>query len=76
MNIILVSNRLSRAVTLGPRHLWLVGIFCGLALLGLLTLASWATYNLTRPFGISLPTLPGTPVAQQRQIDPLAVDAK
>ncbi|HEY9103572.1 M23 family metallopeptidase [Chitinimonas sp.] len=73
MNIILVSNRLSRAVTLGPRHLWLVGIFCGLALLGLLTLASWATYNLTRPFGISLPTLPGTPVAQQRQIDLLAV---
>lgn len=73
MNIILVSNRLSKAVTLGPRHLWVVGVFCFLALLGSLTLVSWATYNLTRPFGLSLPTLPGTPVAQQRQIDLLAV---
>ncbi|QDQ26765.1 M23 family metallopeptidase [Chitinimonas arctica] len=73
MNIILVSNRLSRAVTLGPRHLWLVAIFCGLALFGLLTVASWATYNLTRSLGISLPTLPGVPVTQQRQIDLLAV---
>ncbi len=73
MNIILVSNRLSRAVTLGPRHLWLVGAFIALAILGSLTLASWATYSLTRSFGVSLPTLPGTPASQQRQIDLLAV---
>ncbi|QNM96911.1 M23 family metallopeptidase [Chitinimonas koreensis] len=73
MNIILVSNRLSKAVTLGPRHLWLVGALLGLALLGLATLASWATYTLTKPFGIQLPALPGTSAAQQRQIDTLAV---
>ncbi|WP_269531524.1 M23 family metallopeptidase [Chitinimonas sp. BJYL2] len=73
MNIILVSNRMSHAVTLGPRHVWLVGIVVGLAVLGLLTAASWATYNLTRSFGISIPTLPGTSVSQQRQIDLLAV---
>ncbi|GLR12567.1 peptidase M23 [Chitinimonas prasina] len=73
MNIILVSNRLSRAVTLGPRHLWLVAVFCALALLGSLTLASWATYNLTRSFGITLPSIPGVPASQQVQIDALAV---
>lgn len=73
MNIILVSNRLSKAVTLGPRHVWLVVVFCALAVLGLLTAASWATYTFTRSFGIALPAIPGTPVAQQKQIDLLAV---
>ncbi|MBV8466251.1 MAG: M23 family metallopeptidase [Burkholderiales bacterium] len=73
MNIILVSNRLSKAVTIGPGHLWVLAGFCGLALIGLLTLASWATYSLTRTLGVTLPTLPGTPAAQQRQIDLLAV---
>ncbi|WP_374350543.1 M23 family metallopeptidase [Chitinimonas sp.] len=73
MNVILVSNRLSRAITLGPRHVWLIALFCALALLGSLTLASWATYTFTRSFGISLPAIPGTPVAQQKQIDLLAV---
>jgi murein DD-endopeptidase MepM/ murein hydrolase activator NlpD len=73
MNIILVSNRLSKAITLGPRHVGLLLVFCGLALLGLLTAASWATYTFTRSFGITLPSLPGTPVAQQKQIDLLAV---
>ncbi|MGQ5521817.1 M23 family metallopeptidase [Chitinimonas sp. PSY-7] len=73
MNIILVSNRLSRAITLGPRHLWLFGAFVGLAILGSLTLASWATYSLTRSFGVRLPAIPGTSISQQHQIDLLAV---
>jgi len=73
MNIILVSNRMSKAVTIGPRHIGLFVAFMALALVGLLTMASWLTYSLVRPLGISLPTLPGTPVAQQRQIDLLAV---
>lgn len=76
MNIILVSNRLSKAVTLSSRHLWVVGLLGLLALLGLLTAASWATYTVTRQLGWNMPAipaLPGTPVAQQRQLDVLAV---
>lgn len=76
MNVILVSDRMSKAVTLGPSHLAVLGVLAALAVLGLLSAASWGTYEMTRRLGWhmpSLPSLPGTPVAQQRQIDALAV---
>ncbi len=43
MNIILVSNRMSKAASLGPSHLWWIAVEAMMAMLGLLTTASWAT---------------------------------
>jgi murein DD-endopeptidase MepM/ murein hydrolase activator NlpD len=76
MNVIVVSNRLSKAITLGSAHLAALGAVLVLSVIGLVTAASWATYTLIRPLGLALPrmaTLPLTPAAQQQQIDLLAV---
>lgn len=74
MNIILVSNRMSRALALGPRHVGILLAVGFLTLLGLLTLASWATYNLTQRLGWNVPVIPTLPgIAQQGQLDDLAV---
>jgi murein DD-endopeptidase MepM/ murein hydrolase activator NlpD len=76
MNIILVSNRLSKAMSFGPQHLWVAVVLLAMTLLGAVTAASWATWSLSRQFGWNLPTMPslqGAPAAEQRQLDALAV---
>ncbi len=73
MNIIVVSNRLSKAVTLDARHLVVVAALALFAVLGMVSAASWATYTLTRQFGWHLPTLSGSAAANQKEIDALAV---
>ncbi|MBV1774403.1 M23 family metallopeptidase [Burkholderiaceae bacterium DAT-1] len=73
MNVILVSNKMSKAVSLGPRHVTLIAIVLLMALMGMVTTASWVTWSLTRQLGWHIPVIPGTRHAEQQQIDALAV---
>lgn len=74
MNIIVVSSRLPKAITLGKRELVMLAATLGVAVMLFAWAASWATLQAARHFGWHLPSgLPMVSAAkQQQQIDALA----